>query len=214
MSNITKVYLLSVPLEKDYVHTLYFSSRDAQQTYFYGKKKKEYTDFTYQRKDSVIRVPDHIDNLYSSGVNYVMYQNSAYSNKWFYAFIEDMKYINDERTDITIKTDCIQSWMFDISIKPSFVEREHARSDEIGEHTIEEGLETGEFVIKKSNTLPYGAAYNVVVAATTDSEGTGWQGGVYNGIYSGMALYAFDANSITSINDFVDEYTENGCLHS
>lgn len=147
MAKITKVYLMNTLLEKDYKHTMYFESAAAQQQYFQKRIQSAmtFTDFVYQRKDQVIRIPKHIDSLYAAKVNYCMYQNTEYSNKWFYAFITDMKYINDGCTEVYIKTDCMQTWMFDITIKHSFVEREHATSDGIGEHTVPEGLELGEY---------------------------------------------------------------------
>ena len=85
---ITKVYLLDTPLEKDYKNTLYFASASAQNTYFLSKKVKEYTDFSYQRKDKFIRVPDDFDTI--KNCNYVMYQNTAESNKWYYCIISYM----------------------------------------------------------------------------------------------------------------------------
>ena len=57
--------------------------------------------------------------------NYVMYQNSHYSNKWFYAFIINMEYRADNLTYITIGTDVFQTWQFDMTFKESYVEREH-----------------------------------------------------------------------------------------
>ena len=144
MANITKVYLLSVPLEDDYRDTLYFANATAQHTYFAGQVVKSYTDFSYQRKDGVIRVPAVVDSI--RNCNYVMYQNSAYSNKWFYAFIERMVYVDDGRTDIYIATDVLQTWMFEMDFKDSFIEREHVNDDTIGIHTIPEGLDTGEYI--------------------------------------------------------------------
>lgn len=144
MANITKVYLLSVPLEDDYKDTLYFANATAQHNYFAGQVVKSYTDFSYQRKDNVIRVPAQVDTI--RNCNYVMYQNSAYSNKWFYAFIERMEYIDDYRTDIYIATDVLQTWMFEMNFKSSFIEREHVNDDTVGLHTIPEGLDTGTYV--------------------------------------------------------------------
>lgn len=144
MANITKVYLLSVPLENDYRDTLYFANATAQHEYFAGQVVKSYTDFSYQRKDSVIRVPAQVDTI--RNCNYVMYQNTAYSNKWFYAFINRMVYIDDGRTDIYISTDVLQTWMFEMNFKDSFIEREHVNDDTIGIHTIPEGLDTGEYI--------------------------------------------------------------------
>ena len=154
--NITKVYLLSVPLESDYKNTLYFDSLESQQEYFQSRIVRRYTDFSYQRKDNKISVPNtdafglnsSFDDLLNAGINYVMYQNSAYSNKWFYAFIKDVEYVHDGRTDIIIETDVMQTWMFKYNVKSSFVEREHVDDDTIGKHTIPEGLETGEYTSK------------------------------------------------------------------
>lgn len=53
-----------------------------------------------------------------------MYQNENYSTKWFYAFIDNMKYINDSMTEISISTDVWQTWQFDLTFLESFVERE------------------------------------------------------------------------------------------
>ena len=166
---ITKVYLLSVPLESDLKHTLFFSDRGSQESYFTSKIKKSYTNFSYQRKDNVISVPDHYDNIYNC--NYVMYQNSNVSDKWYYAFIKNMRYENGGTTYIEIETDVIQTWMFDYTIKPSFVEREHIKDDTIGKHTVPEGLETGEYIcneLVRDNELS-DLVYVIMVTEYTNS---------------------------------------------
>lgn len=202
--NITKVYLLNVPLESDYKNTLYFANAQAQQTYFQSRIVRSYTDFSYQRKDHIIRIPEEYDNIYH--VNYVMYQNTAYSNKWFYAFITDLKYVNDGMTEAVIETDVMQTWMFDYTVKASFVEREHVDDDTIGLHTYPEGLETGEYIqqlctaseYQEMNFLydknPYSQHY--VVLAVTEAGlnlvyPSGYSNRRYNGIYSGLLYLVF-----------------------
>ena len=140
---ITKVYLLDVPLENDYKNTLYFTSKANQQAYFQNNIVKSYTDFSYQRKDKLIRIPEIYDNLFNC--NYVMYQNSNYSNKWFYAFITKMEYVNDGLTNVYIETDVMQTWAFDYDVKSSFVEREHVSDDTVGINTVPENVELGEY---------------------------------------------------------------------
>lgn len=200
MENITKVYLLRVPLENDYNHTLYFGSKSDQQTYFQSKVTANgtFNDFSYQRKDNFIRVEKQFDEVIQ--YNYVMYQNAAYSNKWFYAFITDVKYINDGRTDIYIETDVIQTWMFDITIKPSFIEREHVNDDTIGTHTVPEGLETGEYVINSFYSDPKPTETCIVLASTVNpsNPASTSYGGIYNGIYSGVKYYTYDSDTITT----------------
>ena len=205
--NITKVYLLSVPLENDYKNTLYFTSKENQQSYFASKVKKSYTNFSYQRKDGFIRVPEHFDKL--QNVNYVMYQNTAYSNKWFYAFITDLKYIDDGRTDVYIETDYIQTWFFDYTVKQSFVEREHVSDDTIGKHLLEEGLELGDYtcnghhVDSAMDDLLKDMCYIVgsTVSTILDDDDTlpASGGGVYNGVYSGVKYYRFDTRDAVQI---------------
>ena len=78
--------------------------------------------------------------------NYVMYQNTNYSNKWFFAFITDIKFFSEGKTDIYIETDVMQTWMFDIEIKKSFVEREHCSYDGIGYNTQPENVQLGEYI--------------------------------------------------------------------
>ena len=153
----TNLKLLSLDIEIDNKNQLSFATKEAQTTYFLGLTGLFADNFTYQRKDSIIRYPAHIDSLLS--YNYCMYQNEHYSNKYFYAFIEDMKYVNDNMTEIKIKTDVFQTWQFDFNFKKSFVEREHVSDDTRGKHTLPESLEYGEYV---QNTIARFSTSDVV----------------------------------------------------
>lgn len=208
--NITKVYLLDVPLESDYKNTLYFANASAQQSYFQSRiiTSFSYTDFSYQRKDQVIRVPAHYDSIYKC--NYIMYQNSAYNNKWFYAFVNDLEYINDGRTDLHIETDVIQTWMFDYTVKASFVEREHVSSDSIGEHTIPENFEKGEYICGTKQTTGLGTAH-VIISATYDCFNDKDAGSFINGIYHGTDYFLIgNVMAEAGISYFLDTYAKAG----
>lgn len=204
--NITKIYLLNVPIEKDYKHTLYFDTPSNQQSYFQSKIVDTITsNFSYQRKDNIIRIPRQIDRIYN--VNYVMYQNTAYSNKWFYAFVSDMRYMSDGRTDLYIETDVIQTWLFDYQIKTSFIEREHTNNDTVGYNTIPEDLETGEFICNAhiiddqmddiTNDLTYILSSSVdMYANLVNNKYPMATGQTYNGIFSGTKYFRFDSASV------------------
>ena len=118
----TNLYLLKCPLELSNKHQLTFTNKNQQFEYFSNLENLEINRISYQRKDSVIRYPAHIDSLLK--YNYCMYQNDNYSDKWFYAFIVNMEYVNDSMTNIYIKTDVFQTWQFDLIYKQSFIERE------------------------------------------------------------------------------------------
>lgn len=147
----TDVILLKVPLEMDEKNTLTFANATDQYNYFHGLTgSRTFDKFTYQRKDGTITVPELIDNLY--GYNYVMYRNENFSNKWFYAFIVEMKFLSPNSTSIKIKTDVWETWQWNITLKPCFVEREHVNDDTIGANTVPEGMDVGEYVL---NGVPH-----------------------------------------------------------
>lgn len=138
-SNVT---LLKCPLEMDNNHQLNFASKTAQYNYFNSLPKYDIgDDYTYIRQENVIRVDANIDEIMQ--YNYLMYQNEAYSNKWFYAYIVDMQYLNDNCTAILIKLDTWQTWQFDLQFRKCYVEREHVSNDAIGAHTVPEMLDYG-----------------------------------------------------------------------
>lgn len=209
----TDLYLLQCPIELDERNQINFSSAEAQFNYFYNLPKLEAENFTYQRKDNVIRFPAHIDSLLN--YTYVMYRNTNYGSKWFYAYITDMQYINDNMTAITIKTDVWQTWCFGLSFKKSFVEREHVSNDAIGAHTIDEGLSTGEPILNSSVDVTIaspGEDSQRIVAQVTELPGidapSGFTDRIYNGISQGCYLLVIPGYG--SLQKFCKWYDSNG----
>lgn len=135
----TDLRLLSAPLTFGDGNQLDFASATAQRNYFANLPGRNFTDFTYQRKDNVIRIPDLAENLYQ--YNYVMYQNFA--GKWIYAFITRIEFINQNCTHVYIKTDVFQTWQFDFTFKQCLVVREHTVTDLPYEHTLPENIGSG-----------------------------------------------------------------------
>ena len=125
----TKLYLLrGVPITNNYKDTLYFANKTAQYNYFYSKRIQTYSDFTYQRVDSgTVRVALGAESCYPC--NYLMFQNSSFGDKWFYAFITGVEYVNNECTEITYELDRVQTWFYDLTLKPCIVVRQHAVND-------------------------------------------------------------------------------------
>lgn len=202
--NITKVALLNVPLENDYKHTFYFPSATAQTTYFRTKIQHEFTDFSYQRKEGTIRIPLSYDEAIKS--NYVMYKNSAFSNKTFFAFITDYEYKGEDQTNITIETDVMQTWLFDYDVKPSFIEREHVNDDTIGLHTYPENLEMGEYICNFKMYDEQPLETNIIVAVTASPKGIKTEGETYNGMFSGLKYYSVIDHS--ELKDLLKQYRD------
>lgn len=215
----TEVYLLKCPLELDNQNQLDFASKSAQETYFKSLPKIYLDEFSYQRKDSVIRVNRHIDTLLE--YTYVMYKNDNYSNKWFYAFITNMEYVNDNCTYVTIKTDVWQTWQFDLNWKRCFVSREHTNDDTFGKNLVPESLETGEYVVNKEEDLRYNddpetgfSEYFIFMQVTELPSGMSLPSGcskMVNNVASGCFYIGldYDATGITAASKILEWYDSN-----
>lgn len=196
----SKIILLKTPMELNDSNTLSFATETAKYNYFHGLPKLELTDATYQRKEGVVRYPTLPPNTAYEDLleyNYCMYQNTNYDSKWFYAYIDDINYINDGMSEIKLRTDAFMSWQNDIVYKPSFIERQHVSDDTIGKHTIPENVETGEFIVGSQEHAQIGGAHVVIATAWNPiahgSAEADWEGDMagsfLNGIYQGCDFF-------------------------
>ena len=196
----TNLRLLKCDLSIDKSNQINFSTSTDQYNYFNSLTKLTGSNYSYQRKDSVIRYPAHIDSIIE--YNYVMYQNHNYSNKWFYAYITRMEYINDNMTAIYIKTDVFQTWQFNLTYKKSFVEREHVNDDTVGKNTVPEKLETGEYIINDTDYMMYDTNYAIIIVLSSARD-TGLyttQNSHFGHVFNGCKYYGFGA-SLTQFDE-------------
>ena len=144
-SNIT---LVNVPWDNNYQNVRNFNDIGAQNTYFSNLFPRiNFEDYTFLRKGSSIRVGVGVDEIRE--YNYLYYNNG--DGKTYYCFIEDYNYISENVTELIIKIDVYQTYMFEYTILKSFVEREHVTlsSDVAGNYTFPEELETGEYISRE-----------------------------------------------------------------
>jgi hypothetical protein len=145
----TNIRLLSgVPFSNDYKHTRWFDSQSEQESYFLGKTVvHSMTDATFQKIEgkNFISVNKNIDMLW--GTNYIMFQNSNYNTSWFYAFVTKLEYKNGSTTYVHFELDILQTWLFSMNFKPSYVVREHCQLWNVDGspviNTVDEGLNYG-----------------------------------------------------------------------
>ena len=138
--------------------------------------------------------------------NYVAFQNPDYSNKWFFGFIDNVRYLNNGVCEIYFTTDIFTTWWSYWSPKACFTIREHVVDDTVGLHTVPENLELGEYIDQDVRFLDYITTDNrlpVVCMAVTE---IGIPGAVlpsanrvYNNIYSGLIYLAFKTVSDASV---------------
>lgn len=190
--------LAGVPINNSYEHTLYFGTKAEQTSYFLSKKVKTFDKFTYLRPGNVIKVAGDIANARTW--NYLMFQNDT--GKWYYHFITKVVYLNDSAVELHLDPDVIQTYMFDWQLKPCFIERMHTPTDEFGEHTIPEGLETGPLVRHSSHEI--NLEENVIMGLLADGDS---KGKMYGGVYSALRVFAVDptADNLTALNTIVKE---------
>lgn len=145
--NSTIILCKNVPLDNTYEHTIYFANASAQATYFSGKGVVTLNAQTYQRVErGKMRVQVNAETIYTC--NYLMFKNTAYGDKWFYAFITGVEYVNDVTSEITFELDSLQTYWFDIVRKPCYVEREHSATDKIGENLLPEDIGEPELIVQ------------------------------------------------------------------
>ena len=136
-----------VPLEIGQQHTILFKNKGEQSLFFASKLLNQYrfTNVSYQRHQSgVMRLAVPMSLLGTA--NYIKFINTTFENKEFYAFITNITYVNNNTCDIHYVVDVMQTYMFDYTVNPCFIERQHAETDNVGDNRVNEGLDTGPFV--------------------------------------------------------------------
>ena len=193
--------LKNIPLDNTYQNTIAFNNLTAQRQYFSRHVKYTFNEMTYIRQNgNTIRVEKTADDMLD--VNYLMFQNSAYGDRWFYAFVTQINYVNDVTTELIYEIDVMQTWFFDFFLKECFVVREHSSTDRMFENVLNEGLQVENYRWDYTQMVlsDHFTKLACVVLSLTDREGEQPEDlaeltGEYNGTYVGAKMiqfYSFD----------------------
>ena len=184
----------NVPLCESYEDTMDFSSVAQQWSYFADNYYKYgLTKYYYQRASvNSIKVEKKYEDLYDC--NYMAFNNISYENKVFYCFIKELKYINDNVTEIVYEIDPLQTWMFDYQLGECFVEREHTADDAIGANLIPEDLATGDYAVSFLAEAEDLSDLVICLFATIDEQGGATNGTFDQRMYSGLYPVCKDQN--------------------
>ena len=144
--NSTLQLFKGINLDNRYLHTIYFANEAAQDTWFTSKVTSALTfnNLTYRRYTSD-SVKIQIDATKLFGVSYMRFKNDRSVDKWFYAFVLDIDYINENTAVVYYEIDVMQTWFIQGgSIRPCMVLREHVNDDTFGTNLEQEpvGSET------------------------------------------------------------------------
>ena len=200
----------NVPLNNTYRDTILFESATEQFSYFLGKAKYTLDDYTYMRVNQAIRVEIKADDLYDC--NYIVFRNNSFGTKYFYAFITKITYINNETSEIQYELDVLQTWHFDYQLKQCFVEREHSETDEPGDNTVPENLETGEMLYGTSvlRVPEVTEEYRVVIASAVNESGQQYVPILRRNIVSCLGFEIFNSSDTQGIYNFIHALDQKG----
>ncbi len=207
--NSTIKILANCPLDTTYDHTIYFSSANAQYTYFNSLAIHTLPANTYQRvKRGYMRVNIMAENLYNC--NYLMFQNTAFGTKWFYAFIKSVEYINNAVSEIEFEIDVMQTWFFNYTVDACFVEREHSATDTVGSNIVTENIDVGdEYFINAYDEFDM-TSMSICALINKNTETGGQQAGrTIQGIYTPLSVVAgIPANNPSAMDAVLNQYLE------
>lgn len=196
-----------VNLPKDMSDTLYFANETEQREYFQAFLTTLYTKFTYQREHRNYVKIEISSEQDADEWDYMMFQNTSYGDKWFYAFVVETEWINNLTVKVYYEIDYIQTYLFNYEEQASWIERTHTKTDEIGDNIIPEQLELGEYIFNtpNPNTPTWDLATDpVLVLMVTDSHGT-----IVDNMYVGGKIYALPCSEGDEqyIESIINQYT-------
>lgn len=201
----SKIILASgIKIDRDYVNVLDYSEQEmvtlCTQNQVASSNNYSFLDMT----KGLVRASFDYDTCLSA--DYIAFQNPDYSNKWFFAFIDDIVYKGDKNTEIRFTVDSWSTWFDKWTAKPCFVSREHVNDDTIGKHTVPENLDTGDPIqvyeqedasLSQYNWIGVMSSYNP--ASSTQFSGIT----VYNNLVYGKQIHLFYASPITNLSNLV-----------
>lgn len=203
----SKIRLMYVQgLDNRYLHTYYFPSTAAQTQFFLAA-----TVFTFEANSYVRNTRDYIRIQVANSAlevatmeqyfncNYMMFQNTSFGSRWFYAFITSVEYINNVTIELHYEIDYMQTWFIgdNISQGECYIER---RTPTQAEDTINKNFEPEPVVSENykytqiGNLDLYGEGKTVVITATGNEELL-FTGDYVHGTFSGLGLHKQDCDN-------------------
>ena len=198
--NGTVRFLTGVPLDENYENSLDFITKEAQTSFFLGLTPVHVSNNCTRVRDGVIRVDALVETLLPC--NYIMFQNTNFGAspfKWFYAFITNIEYVNNNMSYVYYTIDDIQTWLFDVQLKECFVEREHTATDRLFEHLVDEGIATSEYVNKQLYNKTYNRYVYCLFTSTTIDQTEEAGQTLYIPVTSDITVKAGQLNGLTII---------------
>lgn len=224
--NSTIELFKNLKLDNSYANTMWFTSYAWQNTFFSNHRYTQLNNYSYQRKDiGVIRVEGSVASLYD--VNYMRFKNTSFEDKWFYAFVTRVEYVNNVTVNMYYTIDVIQSYMFDWTLQQCLIERQHSTTDVKGDNLIPEGLELGDYINSEAGSLFKPLAYDhdysyLICVGVSQSQFNDLEAmaddAVYDAVvseqYSAIAYLKCDQDGVGSPKDILNYLNQNHLIDS
>ncbi len=210
------ILVKNINIDRQYVNVLSYTEEQMLQLCL-TNKITEANDYSFIRQNGTIQTKFSYEQCLQA--NYIAFQNKDYSNKWFFAWIDEVIYKGNYNTEIQFTIDAWSTWFDYWQKKPCFINRQHVNDDTIGIHTIPENLDVGQLISDFSKTEDIIGAesfYWFVIASNYNpSNQTRYAGvGLYGNYPQGSMWFAWLINinnptdEINSISDWVFEVTK------
>ena len=187
----------NLPQARAYQFNYYFS-----QFIKYTLQKQYYT----RKERGWVRVNLPYESVYNC--NYMIFKNTSYEDRYFYAFIDEIRYINNAVSEIHFTLDVIQTWFFDIQWNSVYIDRAHSLTDNAGDNIVPEDFPVNEVDFEEYPVPTAFERIGCVVGSTVEMYSINPLNPTYDNvggelrqrIYGGVKYYYWDDYNNTVFN--------------
>lgn len=129
--------------------------------------------------------------------NYIAFRNENVLDKWFFAWIDSVEYLNEATSRINYTIDVWSTWFDYFNFVSTFVVREHSSSDNVGDNIVAEPITVANIVCNEIDIFSC-TEHVLVVQYVSENKNNkySYQGSSVNnfGLVSGCDNVYFDLN--------------------
>lgn len=205
----TTLYVGVVPWNSDLKNVQSYGSRAEQISAIQGLLIHKYEHINIIRRDSDLILKGVNEDL--TQCNYLMYQNADISNKWYFAFIDNVQYNSLNSVIISHTIDVWQTYQFDITYYKNLILRSHiAKStDTVGRWLAPEPISVAPEFERKHNVFNDISWTPQYVLHSTSVYNPNTKKYEYKGSGTGASLsaeYGIFVDSDTDVQEVVKKY--------
>lgn len=197
-------FFTDLGLSQDYNDTLYFPSVSAKDAYFANIDRLAHVDKCYYAREHRGFVRVELPMVTLIHAQYMRFKNTSYENKWWYAFVDDVNYVNDNTTEVKFTIDPMMTWMGEFEITDCYIERQHGATDVVGDNIIDEPVNIGTYVTNDITRTGHFKNWSYIVFFSPNVLGQFTESDINDdlGIYSGLSAIIFpdDGTAATKLD--------------